>query len=107
MDRLKAYWIRPEFSTVRFVKNIDESWSEENGGVISPAWFKANYPGVCLFSKLEIGRNCWVKVWFYHSDLAALFRKEETREAYSYWVDPTWLVELPISQPDRTIISER
>lgn len=96
MDRLKTYWIKPEFDTVRFVKDIDESWSDENGGVISPSWFKANYPGVCLFSRMEIGRNCWVKVWFFHWDLGDEFKDPKRREQYAYWVDPTWLVEVPV-----------
>lgn len=96
MDRLKPYWIKPEFSTIRLVKDIEEAWSDGNGGEISPSWFRANYKGVCLFSKMELGRNCWVKVWFYHSDLASQFRKKDAREEYAYWVDPSWLVEIPI-----------
>lgn len=96
MDRLKPYWINPELGTIRLIKDIEEPWTEGNGGEICPSWFKANYPGVCLFSKMEIGGNCWVKVWFFYLDIKDIFKDPSKREQYAYWVDPTCLVEIPV-----------
>lgn len=96
MDRLKTYWIKPEFDIVRFVKRTDESRGDDDGGEICPSWFKANYPGVCLFSKMEIDRNCLVKVWFFYLDIADVFKDRTKRDQYAYWVDPTCLVEIPV-----------
>lgn len=96
MDKLKAYWIKKEFPQVRFVKNIDEPWDDLNGGEVSPPWFKENYKSVCLFSRMEIGKNCWVKVWFYNGELKRFFRHERTREEFAYWVDPEWLEEVEL-----------
>ncbi len=96
MDSLKPYWVKPQFNVVRLIKNIDSPWMDGNGGDINPAWVRANYKGACLFSKMEMGRDCWVKVWFYHSDLQSQFKNKTTREEYAYWIDPTWLMEIPL-----------
>jgi hypothetical protein len=94
MSELKTYWIRSDLSTVRFIKNIDEPLTEHNGGDVNPAWLRENFRGVCLLSKMEQGKNCLVKVWFFYSELAKRFRNPEFREEYSYWVEPGWLVEI-------------
>lgn len=96
LDRLRAYWIKPEHETVRFIKEIDEPWDDDNGADVSPSWFRKNCASACLFSRMEMGRDCLVKVWFYRSDLAQFFRHKRSRDEFSYWVDPSWLVEVPI-----------
>lgn len=96
MDKLRAYLIKPEYTIVRFVKNINSPLIDGNGGDINFSWFRKNYSGACLFSKMEMGKNCWVRVWFYHNDLRNEFTKKATRDEYAYWVDPNWLVEIPV-----------
>jgi hypothetical protein len=96
MGNLRPYWFKPGCEVVKFVKDIDEPITDGNEGEINPSWFSGRFQGACLFSRLEIDRSLWVKVWLYHSSLATEFMVAETRDEYAFWVDPSQLVELPL-----------
>lgn len=91
MDSLKAYWVKPEYEKIRIKTDVGEDL------VFFPKTIKGFAPKTMLFSKMEIDKDCFVKVWWYNTYTSKDFKTKAGRDNYVYWIDPNYLVEVPIT----------
>lgn len=94
---LKPYWIRAGLGLVWLIPDIDDRYDRNAFFKLEPIKFKWEYPGACLFSRLE-NKHGYVKCWLYNFKTSSSFKDPKDRDYFLYWIDPSVLV--PINMED-------
>jgi hypothetical protein len=92
---LKIYWPKQGISGIWLVQDLSDPWNKDLNWHFCPDVFKKNYPGACFFSRFERS-GIWVKVWLYNSKVFKNFQTATDRESFVFWINPTWLEEIPL-----------
>lgn len=92
---LKPYWIKPGISKVWLVQDLADPWNDMTNWLFDPVGFKSRHPGACFFSELEKSTP-WTKVWLYNSKVRDSFRTATDRDVFVFWINQSWLDELPL-----------
>jgi len=91
--RLRGYWFKPSIVEGYMVHDIENRFNKSFWLRIKPNQLKQEYPGICLFSRLE-RRLGYVKCWLYSNEVAPAFQYKNSRDLHIVWVDPSCLVEV-------------
>lgn len=94
---LKPYWFRPGVTSGRLIPDLNDRYDKNSHLRIEPSLYKWDYPGACLFSRMEM-KSGLVKCWLYNFKTSENLRDPKDRDYFVYWVDPAVLVELSMEE---------